>query len=161
MGRWYPAVVALLATSLVVSNIIAVRLIAFSLFDLIELTLPAAIVLFPVAYIVGDVLTEVYGYPAARRGIWIAFGCNLRALYQVVSTRTCWLLQSAYWKPLLKSMEAQLRTVDPELGQLFRKPCERTGVCLSPVEIQRRLDGKDPNPPCPIYVRLGLSQGPS
>ena len=83
MGRWYPAVVALLATSLVVSNIIAVRLIAFSLFDLIELTLPAAIVLFPVAYIVGDVLTEVYGYPAARRGIWIAFGCNLVAVIAI------------------------------------------------------------------------------
>ena len=83
MGRWYPAVVALLATSLVVSNIIAVRLIALRLFDAIELTLPAAIVLFPVAYIVGDVLTEVYGYPAARRGIWIAFGCNLVAVIAI------------------------------------------------------------------------------
>ena len=83
MGRWYPAVVALLATSLVVSNIIAVRLIALRLTDAIELTLPAAIVLFPVAYIVGDVLTEVYGYPAARRGIWIAFGCNLVAVIAI------------------------------------------------------------------------------
>ena len=83
MGRWYPAVVALLATSLVVSNIIAVRLIALRLFDTIELTLPAAIVLFPVAYIVGDVLTEVSGYPAARRGIWIAFGCNLVAVIAI------------------------------------------------------------------------------
>jgi uncharacterized integral membrane protein (TIGR00697 family) len=83
MGRWYPAVVALLATSLIISNIIAVRLIALRLFDAIELTLPAAIVLFPVAYIVGDVLTEVYGYPAARRGIWIAFGCNLVAVIAI------------------------------------------------------------------------------
>ncbi|MFV1857894.1 MAG: queuosine precursor transporter [Anaerolineales bacterium] len=83
MGRWYPAVVALLATSLVVSNIIAVRLIALRLSDSIELTLPAAIVLFPVAYIVGDVLTEVYGYSAARRAIWIAFGCNLLAVIAI------------------------------------------------------------------------------
>jgi len=83
MGRWYPAVVALLATSLVVSNIIAVRLIAIRVSDAIELTLPAAIVLFPIAYIVGDVLTEVYGYPAARRGIWIAFGCNLLAVVAI------------------------------------------------------------------------------
>ena len=83
MGRWYPAVVALLGTSLVVSNIIAVRLIALRLSDAIELTLPAAIVLFPVAYIVGDVLTEVYGYPAARRAIWIAFGCNLLAVIAI------------------------------------------------------------------------------
>lgn len=83
MGRWYSAVVALLATSLVVSNIIAVRLITLRLSDAIELTLPAAIVLFPVAYIVGDVLTEVYGYSAARRGIWIAFGCNLLAVIAI------------------------------------------------------------------------------
>ena len=83
MGRWYPVVVALLATSLVVSNIIAVRLIAIRVSDAIELTLPAAIVLFPIAYIVGDVLTEVYGYPAARRGIWIAFGCNLLAVVAI------------------------------------------------------------------------------
>jgi uncharacterized integral membrane protein (TIGR00697 family) len=83
MGRWYPAVVALLVTSLVVSNIIAVRLIALRISDAIELTLPAAIVIFPVAYIVGDVLTEVYGYAAARRGIWIAFGCNLLAVIAI------------------------------------------------------------------------------
>jgi uncharacterized integral membrane protein (TIGR00697 family) len=83
MGRWYSAVVALLATSLVVSNIIAVRLIAIRLSSSIELTLPAAIVLFPVAYIVGDVLTEVYGYSAARRAIWIAFGCNLLAVIAI------------------------------------------------------------------------------
>ena len=83
MGRWYPAVVALLATSLVISNIIAVRLIAIRLTSSLELTLPAAIVLFPVAYIVGDVLTEVYGYAAARRAIWIAFGCNLLAVIAI------------------------------------------------------------------------------
>ncbi len=83
MGRWYPAVVALLATSLVVSNIIAVRLIVVRLSSAVELTLPAAIVLFPVAYIVGDVLTEVYGYAAARRAIWIAFGCNLLAVIAI------------------------------------------------------------------------------
>lgn len=83
MGRWYPAVVALLATSLVVSNIIAVRLISVHLSSAIELTLPAAIVLFPIAYIVGDVLTEVYGYAAARRAIWIAFACNLLAVIAI------------------------------------------------------------------------------
>lgn len=83
MGRWYPAVVALLATSLVVSNIIAVRLISVRLPGAIEMTLPAAIVLFPIAYIVGDVLTEVYGYAAARRAIWIAFGCNLLAVIAI------------------------------------------------------------------------------
>ncbi len=104
MGRWYPAVVALLVTSLVVSNIIAVRLIAVRFFGAIELTLPAAIVLFPIAYIVGDVLTEVYGYSATRRAIWIAFGCNLLAviaiwLAGVLPAAPFWTAQGIYENP--------------------------------------------------------------
>ncbi len=75
---WYPAIVAAFTTALVVSNIIAVRLT-----DLFGLTLPAAVILFPVAYIFGDVLTEVYGYARARQAIWIGFGCNLLAVVAI------------------------------------------------------------------------------
>jgi len=73
--RWYHVVLAVFVTTLIVSNIIAVKLIVT--FGLI---LPAAVILFPVAYIIGDVLTEVYGYGRARQAIWIAFGCNLLAV---------------------------------------------------------------------------------
>jgi len=73
--RWYHFVLAVFVTTLIVSNIIAVKVIA--IFGLI---LPAAVILFPVAYIIGDVLTEVYGYGQARQAIWIAFGCNLLAV---------------------------------------------------------------------------------
>src|SRR3989304_8483240 len=72
--RWYPLVVAASASTLIVSNIIAVKLVT-----LFGLTLPAAVILFPVVYILGDVLTEVYGYARARQAIWIGFGCNLLA----------------------------------------------------------------------------------
>ncbi len=41
------------------------------------LVLPAAIIIFPLSYILGDILTEVYGYKHARRVIWIGFLCNL------------------------------------------------------------------------------------
>ena len=37
--------------------------------------LPAAVIIFPISYIVGDVLTEVYGYRRARRVIWLGFLC--------------------------------------------------------------------------------------
>lgn len=74
-GRWFPAVLAVFVTTLLISNIIAVKL--FSIFGI---TLPAAVILFPVAYIFGDVLTEVYGYARARQTIWIGFGCNLLAV---------------------------------------------------------------------------------
>ena len=88
--RWYPLVVAAFVTTLIVSNIIAVKLVT-----LFGLTLPAAIVLFPVAYICGDVLTEVYGYAAARRAIWIGFGCNLVAVAAIVVGG--WLPASSLW----------------------------------------------------------------
>ena len=39
--------------------------------------LPAGIIVFPISYIIGDVLTEVYGYQQARRVIWLGFLCNL------------------------------------------------------------------------------------
>ena len=76
--RWYHVVLSVFVTTLIVSNIIAVKVV--TIFGLI---LPAAVILFPVAYIIGDVLTEVYGYGRARQAIWIAFGCNLLAVVAI------------------------------------------------------------------------------
>ncbi len=64
--------VALFVTCLIAANITAVKLIS-----LYGVLLPAAIVIFPVSYILGDVLTEVYGFRQARRVIWLGFLCNL------------------------------------------------------------------------------------
>jgi uncharacterized integral membrane protein (TIGR00697 family) len=76
--RWYPIVLAVFVTTLIISNIIAVKLIS-----IIGLTLPAAVILFPIAYIFGDILTEVYGYARARQAIWVGFGCNLMAVIAI------------------------------------------------------------------------------
>ncbi len=73
--RWFSFVTALFVVILVVSNIIAVKIV-----HIFGLTLPAAVILFPVAYIFGDVLTEVYGYARARQVIWTGFFCNLLAV---------------------------------------------------------------------------------
>ncbi len=73
--RWFPFVTAVFVTTLITSNIIAVKLVR-----LFGLFLPAAVVLFPVAYIFGDILTEVYGYARARQVIWTGFACNLLAV---------------------------------------------------------------------------------
>ena len=76
--RWYTFITALFVVTLVISNIIAVKLVhIFGLF------LPAAVILFPVAYIVGDILTEVYGYARARQVIWTGFICNLIAVLAI------------------------------------------------------------------------------
>jgi len=73
--RWLPAITAVFVTSLIVSNIIAVKL-----FSAGPILLTVAIIIFPISYIFGDVLTEVYGYARARQVIWIGFFCNLMAV---------------------------------------------------------------------------------
>jgi hypothetical protein len=74
----YPLVTAIFVTTLIVSNIIAVKLIQIGI-----LIIPAAVIIFPVAYIFGDILTEVYGYARARQAIWIGFLCNLLAVIAI------------------------------------------------------------------------------
>ncbi len=76
--RWFDFFVALFVTSLIISNIIAVKLVVIG-----PWVLPAAVILFPIAYIVGDVLTEVYGYARARRVIWLGFFANLLAVVAI------------------------------------------------------------------------------
>ncbi|MEK6575420.1 MAG: queuosine precursor transporter [Chloroflexota bacterium] len=76
--RYYTAVTAIFVTCLIISNIIAVKIAAFG-----SLFLPAAVIIFPISYIFGDVLTEVYGYARARQTIWIGFGCNLLAVVAI------------------------------------------------------------------------------
>ncbi|MCL2281110.1 MAG: queuosine precursor transporter [Dehalococcoidia bacterium] len=65
-------IAALSVTCLITANIIAVKLISFG-----PVALPAAVIIFPLNYILGDIITEVYGFRWARRIIWLGFGCNL------------------------------------------------------------------------------------
>jgi len=76
--RWFPFVTALFVTTLIISNIIAVKVAQIA-----GLSLPAAVILFPIAYIFGDILTEVYGYAKARQVIWTGFFCNLLAVVAI------------------------------------------------------------------------------
>lgn len=89
-------IVALFVATLLAANVIAVKLIAP-----MGLVLPAAIVIFPVSYILGDVLTEVYGYSTARRVIWLGFAANLvfvaaAALAQALPPAGFWDGQAAF-----------------------------------------------------------------
>jgi len=56
------------SATLIISNTLDTKI-----FMLGDFTLPAGIILFPLAYVFGDVLTEVYGYAIARRVIWTGF----------------------------------------------------------------------------------------
>jgi uncharacterized integral membrane protein (TIGR00697 family) len=89
-------IIALFITCLITANIIAVKVISLGPF-----VLPAAIFVFPVSYIFGDVLTEVYGYRMARRVIWLGFICNLIFVFfawigQALPSADFWKGQAAY-----------------------------------------------------------------
>jgi uncharacterized integral membrane protein (TIGR00697 family) len=75
--RYFDFIMALFVTVLLVSNIASSAKIVdwgVSLLGL-PLAFDAGTVLFPISYIFGDVLTEVYGYSRGRRVIWAGFGC--------------------------------------------------------------------------------------
>lgn len=67
---------SLYCTALVVSNVIAGKLWSAPF----GITLTAGVFLFPIVYIIGDVIPEVYGLKTARRIIWLGFGANLVAV---------------------------------------------------------------------------------
>jgi len=58
--------------TMLVANIIAVKMLQIGPF-----TIPAGTIIFPINYIINDVLTEVFGYKIARRVIWMGFFSNL------------------------------------------------------------------------------------
>src|SRR5690349_18419262 len=93
LGRSYkylPLVTAVFVTALVVSNIIAVKLITLG-----PLQVSGAFVIFSISYIFGDVLTEVYGYARSRQVIWIGFACNLLAVIAI--SLAGWFPPPANW----------------------------------------------------------------
>src|SRR3984893_1942959 len=75
---WFVITASLFVTCLLTANIIAVKLIV-----LVGFLVPAGIIIFPLSYLFGDILTEVYGYSAARRVIWLGFACNLLAVIAI------------------------------------------------------------------------------
>ena len=72
--RYYDVLTVLAATVAVCTNMLALKVTRIG-----PLTFGAAVVFFPITYVLGDVLTEVYGFRRARRVIWLSFGAMLFA----------------------------------------------------------------------------------
>lgn len=71
-SRLFLSLSVLFVTCLLVSNVIAGRLVSVA-----GVVLPSAVILFPITYILGDVFTEVYGFRKTRLIIWGGFAANL------------------------------------------------------------------------------------
>jgi uncharacterized integral membrane protein (TIGR00697 family) len=75
--RYYDIIMALFVTILIVSNIASAAKIVDWGVSLggVPLAFDAGTILFPISYIFGDLLTEVYGFNKSRRVIWVGFFC--------------------------------------------------------------------------------------
>lgn len=75
--RYFDRVMALFVTVLIVSNIASsAKIVDWGISLLgVPLSFDAGTLLFPISYVFGDVLTEVYGYRRSRRVIWTGFAC--------------------------------------------------------------------------------------
>ncbi|HPP06317.1 MAG TPA: queuosine precursor transporter, partial [Syntrophorhabdaceae bacterium] len=97
---WFVIILSIFITCLITSNIISVKLI-----HIFGIILPAGVIIFPVSYIIGDILTEVYGYSRSRKVIWLGFICNLIMIVFIwlaglIKPAQFWNNQEAYEKIL-------------------------------------------------------------
>lgn len=94
--RYFDLIMALFVAVLLTSNIASSKIL-----DLGPLTFDGGTLLFPISYIFGDILTEVYGYRRSRRVIWVGFACaammaGVLALVGALPPAEGWQHQDAY-----------------------------------------------------------------
>lgn len=117
--RYFEFVMVAFVVILVCSNLIGPAKIAQVDFPIVGvLTFGAGVLFFPISYVFGDILTEVYGYARSRRVIWAGFAALFFASFMawvVVSLPPApfWKHQAAYevafgaaWRISLASMVA-------------------------------------------------------
>jgi uncharacterized integral membrane protein (TIGR00697 family) len=96
--KYFDLIMALFVAILLISNIASSAKIVdwgVSIFG-IRLAFDAGTLLFPVSYIFGDVITEVYGYRQGRRVIWAGFACA--ALMSITFWVIGMLPGEQYWR---------------------------------------------------------------
>jgi uncharacterized integral membrane protein (TIGR00697 family) len=117
--RYFPYVMAAFVAILLLSNLIGASKPSYvTLPNGVQWSFGAGVLFFPVSYIIGDVLTEVYGYANARRVIWTGFAALLfmafmAAVVVALPPAADWPGQEAYefvfgnsWRIVLASMTA-------------------------------------------------------
>jgi hypothetical protein len=100
--RYYEFVMAAFVTILICSNLIGpAKIVQVELPVLGAIVFGAGVMFFPISYVFGDILTEVYGYARARRVIWagfagLAFASLMAAVVVALPPAPFWENQKAY-----------------------------------------------------------------
>lgn len=71
-SKYFPQIAMCFVGLLLTANVIGEKPLMFG-----PIILPAGLLLFPITYLLGDLLTEVYGFAQSRRVIWMGMACNL------------------------------------------------------------------------------------
>lgn len=79
-----------------------------------------------------DLNTTIYMELCATDAIW----------HEIISKRNCWIAQADLWKPITVYFNEQTL------------PCSGSGCCPYGTDNVQRMAGLDPNPPCPLYLKL-------
>lgn len=82
-------------TALFVVCLIASNLFATKIFAIAGITLPAAVIIFPISYILNDCFTEVYGFRKAMLVIWLGFVLNIFVV--ITAQLAVWLPAASFW----------------------------------------------------------------
>ncbi len=94
--KYFDVIMALFVAVLLISNLASTKILSLGPF-----TFDGGTLLFPLSYIFGDILTEVYGYQRARKVIWTGFGAALLMslvlwIVQILPAAADWPNQQAY-----------------------------------------------------------------
>lgn len=94
--KHFDTVLAMFVAVIIISNVVTTKLISVG-----SITFAGGAVLFPLAYIFGDVFTEVYGYKLARKAIWTGFAALVLLtfallLIEYLPAAPFWTHQAAY-----------------------------------------------------------------
>lgn len=77
---YYPTFVAVFTALVIISNVTATKGVAFGpIIGNWSIITDGGFIVFPLTYVIGDVLSEVYGFKAARRAIVLGFSMNVLA----------------------------------------------------------------------------------
>jgi len=113
--RYYDLLVHVFVVLLLISNLVGQKITAIGPFRV-----SGAQLLFPITYIFGDVFTEVYGYGASRRAIWIGFFAS--ALLAGMGLFTVWLPPAPDWPPRPSSGGFLLAEAPPKVSRVSTRP---------------------------------------
>lgn len=110
--RFYDILVHVFVVVLLISNLVGQKICVIPLFNWhgqpVNANISGAQLLFPITYIFGDIFTEVYGYGASRRAIWLGFGAC--AMLSLMGLFVVWIPADPNW-PNQKAFEAVFYTV--------------------------------------------------